>query len=76
MVNIFTCSCPNLSGVGAIDNSDRFEQFVDTQYIPEASEKIFTDDISMVRALKMYIFAALKAFISNFTVTFTKGKET
>ena len=67
MVNIFTCRCPNLSGVGAIDYPDRFEQVLDTYYILEASEEIFTDDISMVRPQKMYIFDVLKAFISNFT---------
>ena len=33
----------------AIDNPDRFEQVFDTYYIPEVSEKIFMDDISMVR---------------------------
>ena len=67
VINIFACTCPNHSGVGAIDNLDRFEQVFDTYYIPEASEKIFTDDISMVRPQKMYIFGVLKAFISNFT---------
>ena len=67
MVNIFTCRCPNLSAVGAIDYPDRFEQVLDTYYIPEASEKVFTDDISMVRPQKMYIFDDLRTFISNFT---------
>ena len=67
VINIFSCTCPNHSGVGAIDNLDRFEQVFDTYYIPEALEKIFTDDISMVRPQKMYIFGVLKAFISNFT---------
>ena len=41
MINIFACTCPNRSGVGAIDNPDRFEQLFDTHYIPETSEKIF-----------------------------------
>ena len=49
MINIFAYTSPNHSGVGAIDNLDRFEQVFDTYYIPETSEKIFTDDISMVR---------------------------
>ena len=49
MINIFACTCPNRSGNGAIDNPDRFEQVFDTYYIPEVSEKIFMDDISMVR---------------------------
>ena len=66
MINIFTYKSPNHSEVGAIDSHDRFEQVFDTYYIPEASEKIFTDDISMVRPQKMYIFDDLKAFISNF----------
>ena len=47
--------------VGAINNLDQFEQ------VFEASEKIFTDDISMVHPQKMYIFGVLKPFISNFT---------
>ena len=29
MVNIFTCRCPNRSGVGAIDSPDQFEQVLD-----------------------------------------------
>ena len=49
MINIFAYSIPNRSGVGAIDNLDRFEQVFDTYYIPGASEKNFMDDISMVR---------------------------
>ena len=69
MINIFACTCPNHSGVGAIDYLDRLEQHFDTRayYIPEASENIFTDDISMVRPQKMYVFGVLKAFIGNFT---------
>ena len=49
MINIFAYMGPNHSGVDAIDNPDRFEQVVDTYHIPEVSEKIFMDDISMVR---------------------------
>ena len=67
MVNIFTCRCPNRSGVGAIDSPDRFEQVLDQRYIPEVSEKIFTHDISMVRRQKMSIFDVLKTFISKIT---------
>ena len=67
MVNIFTCRCPNRSGVGAIDSPDLFEQVLDQRYIPEVSEKIFTHDISMIRRQKMVIFGVLKVFISNFT---------
>ena len=64
---IFACKCPNRSGVGAIDNPDRFEQVFDPYYIHEVLEKIFTYDISMVRRQKMLIFGVLKAFISKFT---------
>ena len=63
MVNIFTCRCPNRSGVGAIDSPDLFEQVLDQRYIPEVSEKIFTHDISMIRRQKMVIFGVLKVFI-------------
>ena len=48
MINIFACTCLNRPGVGAIDNPDRFEKVFDTYYIPETSEEIFMDDISMV----------------------------
>ena len=67
MINIFACTCPNRSGVGAIDNPDRFEQAFDQYYIPEDPEKNFTHDISMVRRQKMFIFDGLKAFISKIT---------
>ena len=73
MVNIFTCMCPNRSGVGVIDSPDRFEQVLDQRYIPEVSEKNFTHDISMIRRQKMVIFGVLKVFVSNFIITFTKG---
>ena len=56
MVNIFTCRCPNRSGVGAIDSPDRFEQVLDQRYIPEVFEKIFTHDISMIRRQKTLTF--------------------
>ena len=69
MVNIFTCRCPNRSGVGAIDSPDLFEQVLDQRYIPEVSEKLFTHDISMIRRQKMVIFGVLKVFIRNFTYT-------
>ena len=49
MVNIFAYTCPNRSGVGAINNPDRSEQVFDAYYISKASKKIFMDDISMVR---------------------------
>ena len=63
MINIFACTCPNRSGVGAIDNPDRFEQVFDPYYILEVLEKFFMHDISMVRRQKMLIFGVLKAFI-------------
>ena len=67
MVSFFASTCPNRSGVGAIDNPDRCEQVVDQYYIPEDPEKIFTHDISMVRRQKMSIFDVLKTFISKIT---------
>ena len=66
MINIFACTRPNRSGIGAIDNPDRFEQVFDIYYIPGASEISFMDDISMVRPYKMWVFGGFKAFISNF----------
>ena len=67
MINIFVCTCPNRSGVGAIDNPDQFEQASVQYYIPEDPEKIFTHDISMVRRQKICIFDVLKTFISKIT---------
>ena len=68
MINIFACTRPNRSGVDAINNPDLFEQVFDTYLsYPEVSEKIFMDDISMVRPQKTYVFGGYKAFISNFT---------
>ena len=65
MINIFACTCTNRSGVGAIDNPDRFEQAFVQYYIPEDPENVFTHDISMVRRQKMSIFDVLKTFISK-----------
>ena len=65
MINIFACTCPKRSGVGAIENPDRFEQVFDPYYILEVPEKNSTHDISMVRREKMLIFGVLKAFISK-----------
>ena len=67
MINIFICTCPNRSGVSAIDNPDRFEQAFVQYYIPEDPENFFTHDISMVRRQKMSIFDVLKTFISKIT---------
>ena len=55
-----------------MDSPGLFEQVLDQRYIPEVSEKIFMHDISMIRRQKIVI-VVLKVFISNFTITFTKG---
>ena len=67
MVSFFASTCPIRSGVGAIDNPDRFEQAFVQYYIPEDPENFFTHDISMVRRQKMSIFDVLKTFISKIT---------
>ena len=64
MVSFFACTCPNWSGVGSIDNPDRFEQVFDQYDIPEAL-KIFKDDFLVVSRRKMFIFGFLTAFKSN-----------
>ena len=51
--NILTYTCPNHSGVGAIDSPDRFEHVFDPYYILEALEKIFKREISIVRPQKL-----------------------
>ena len=76
VINIFACKCPNRSGVGAIDNPDRFEQVFDPYYILEVPEKNFTHDISIVRCQKMFTFGVLEAFISKFTYYNRLLKET
>ena len=68
MINIFACTCPNRSGVGAIDNPDRFEQAFVQYYIPEDPEKISRTTFRWsVRRQKISIFDALKIFISKIT---------
>ena len=52
VISFIACTCPNRSGVGVIDNLDRSEKVFDQYNIPEASEKIFTHDLSMVCRLK------------------------
>ena len=79
MVNIFAYTSPNRSGFGAMDNPDRFEQVFDTHDIPEASEKIFMDDISMVRPYKTYctfLVVIRRLYAILLTITFTKGNLT
>ena len=49
MINIFASTCPNRSGVGAIDKPDRFKQVFDPYYILEVPEETFTQDMSKVR---------------------------
>ena len=67
MANDFTCRRPNRSVVDAIDHPDRCEQIHDQYCIPEVTEKIFKDDISMIHRQKTFIFGVLKAFITNLT---------
>ena len=67
MTNIFTCTRPNRSGVGAIDHPDRSEQVPDQHYIPDVTENFFKNDISLLHRQETSIFGVLKAFISNFT---------
>ena len=49
MVNIFTQTCPNHMGVGAIDNTDRFEDVFELDCVQEVVENFFTHQISKVR---------------------------
>ena len=67
MANIFICRRPNRSGIGAIDDPDRFEQVSDQRYITDVFEIFFSQDILMIRRQKTLIFDVLKAFMSNFT---------
>ena len=53
MVNIFTYTCPNHSGVGAIDSPDPFEDVFHPNYILEVPEKNFGYEISTVRPQKL-----------------------
>ena len=58
--------CPNRSGVGAIDNPDRFEQALVQYYIPEDPEN-FSPTTFRFRRQKMSIFDVLNTFISKIT---------
>ena len=62
MVNIFTYTCPNHFGVGAIDSSDQFEHVFDPQRIQKVFEKNFTDYILKVRPQKMAKITIGKGF--------------
>ena len=67
IVSFFTCTRPNRSRNGAIDNLDLSQQVSNQYNIPEDTEKIFTNDFSMACYEKMFIFGVLDAFVSNFT---------
>ena len=67
MVSFIACTCPNRSGVGAIDNPGLLEQDFEQYDIPDVPEKIFEHDFSIVCRQKMFIFSLSTAFISNFT---------
>ena len=67
IVSFFTCTRPNRSRVGAIDNPDLSEQVSNQYNIPKDPEKIFTNDFSKVGHEKMFIFGVLDAYVSNFT---------
>ena len=56
MVSFFACTCPNRSGVGAINSPHLFEQVFEQYDIPKVPEKIFKTDFLMVRRQKMFIF--------------------
>ena len=43
--HFFTYTCPNGSGVGAIDRSDPFEHVFDPYFILEVPRKIFMDKV-------------------------------
>ena len=65
MVNIFTQTCPNRVGVGAIDNPDRVEDVFDPYYILEVLQKIFKHDISILRPQKLVkngLFSSCKGY--------------
>ena len=53
MVNIFTHTCSNRSGVGAIDSPDRFEHVLRPYCTQEVLGKNFRHEISIVRPQKL-----------------------
>ena len=74
VIKIFTCTHPHRSGVGEIDKPYLFEQVFDTYYAPEASEKLFTKNLSIFRSQKCLFFSISKASTSSLlTATFTNG---
>ena len=53
MGNIFTPTCPNHTGDGAIDNPDQFEDVYEQTCVQEVVENFFTHGISKVRPHKI-----------------------
>ena len=67
IVSFFACTCPNRSGVGAIDNHDLFEDVFEQYDIPKAHEKNFPALLFDGLSSENVHFWCLTAFISNFT---------
>ena len=67
VISFIACTCPNRSGVGAIDNPGLLEQVFEQYDIPDVPEKNFEHDFSIVCRQKMFIFSLSTAFIRNFT---------
>ena len=67
VISFIGCTCPNRSGVGAIDNPGLLEQVFEQYDIPDVPEKDFEHYFSIVCRQKMFIFSLSTAFISNFT---------
>ena len=62
MVNIFTYTCPNHSGVGAIDRADQLEHVFHPYYMLEVREKISETGLRLLvlrNWLKMSFFGVL-----------------
>ena len=72
MVNIFTHTCSNRSGVGAIDSPDRFEHVFHPYCTQEVLGKKFRHEISIVRPQKLaknsIFFGVLRDTISKIRV--------
>ena len=66
MVNIVIYTCPNRSGVGAIDSPDHLEHVFDPYYIQKKLEKIFTRNVLMICPRRLDFFSAFKAFVKDF----------
>ena len=66
MVNIFAYTCPNRSGIGAIDNPDQFEQVFDAYYISEVSKIFFYGRHFDGSSLENVCFWWLQGFYKQF----------